>query len=327
VKNRLLPIVFLIALVLGLAACAPTQTPAPELTPVSVQLLWVHQAQFAGMYAADLKGFYAEEGLQVTFLQGGPDIPRWDSVLAGTAQFGLASGDEVILARSQGKPVRAISVIYRRSPTVFFSLESFAITRPEDFVGKQIRVTANLIPTLHAITSRVGVSPDQYAEVILPSDLALFATGETPVWGAYLTGLVVEAQQAGYKLNIIYPDDYGVHFYADTIITTDDLILNNPDLALRFLRATFKGWTYAVENPAEVGAMLLQYNPQANVDLENKKMLSILPLVNTGEDHIGWMEPDIWAGMEQTLQEQNVLTLPQDITQVYTIQFLEAIYP
>jgi len=56
------------------------------------------------------------------------------------------------------------------------------------------------------------------------------------------------------------------------------------------------------------------------------QMLASLPLVNTGEDHIGWMKPEIWAGMEQTLREQGVLTVPVDVTQAYSMQFLEEIY-
>ena len=55
-------------------------------------------------------------------------------------------------------------------------------------------------------------------------------------------------------------------------------------------------------------------------------MTASIPLINTGEDDIGWMKPEIWTGMEQTLREQGVLTAPVDVTQVYTLQFLEEIY-
>jgi NitT/TauT family transport system substrate-binding protein len=138
--------------------------------------------------------------------------------------------------------------------------------------------------------------------------------------------LVITIQKAGYSINLIYPDDYGVHFFADTIFATDDFINANPDLVLRFLRASLKGWTYAVENPGKVGQMVVKYESKADAALENDKMVASLPLINTGEDHIGWMKPEIWAGMEQTLREQGVLTMPLDVTQVYTLQFLEEIY-
>jgi NitT/TauT family transport system substrate-binding protein len=194
-------------------------------------------------------------------------------------------------------------------------------------VGKKVRSLANITPSLYAILTKVGISPDKVSLVTnLPSDLALFEKGDVPVWGVYLTGLVVSAQQAGDKLNLIFPDDYGVHFYADTIFTTDEMVSAHPDLVLRFLRASLKGWVYAVENSNEVPGMILKINPSLDIKAENGKMTQSLPLINTGEDHIGWMKPDIWSGMESTLREQGVLNAPFDIRQVYDMQFLEQIY-
>lgn len=313
-------------LVLLITACTASASPTPPLTPITFQLSWTHQAQFAGMYAADQRGYYAAEGLEVTFVEGGVNVDKLSPVLDGTAQFGIAGADELILARAQGQPVRAIAVNYRRSPVVFISLAEKGITRPQDFAGKTIRVVANIIPTLHAMTARVGIAPRQYTEVALPSDVAAFATGEVQVWGSFLDGLALTAQKAGYKINIIYPDDYGVHFFGDTVWATEDFIAQNPDLVRRFLRATLQGWTYAIENPAEVGTLVAVYNPKADVALENMRMNVMLPLINTGENYIGWMKPETWAGMEATLREQGVITQPLDVTEVYTLQFLQEIY-
>jgi NitT/TauT family transport system substrate-binding protein len=311
-------------LTISLSACGPKPTPA--LTPITVQLTWTHQAQFAGMYVADQNGYYAAEGLNVTFVEGGSQVDKLAPVLNGTAQFSIASADELILARSEGKPLRAIATIFRRSPIVFISLADKGITRPQDFVGKTISVPDNILLSLRAMMDMVGISPDQYKVVTLPSDLTMFASGDPPVWGVFTIGFVVVIQQAGYKLNMIYPDDYGVHFYADTLFTTDNLISTNPDLARRFLRATLKGWTYAVENPAEVPAIVQKYKPEADAKIELARMAASIPLINTGEDYIGWMNPDVWAGMEKTLRKQGIITAPLDVTQVYTMQFLEEIY-
>ena len=127
-------------------------------------------------------------------------------------------------------------------------------------------------------------------------------------------------------MNLIHPDDYGIHFYSDTLYTTENMIATNPDLVLRFLRATLKGWTFAVENPDKIALMVAAYNPNADFAHETSQMTASLPLINTGEDHIGWMKPETWAGMAQTLREQGVLTAPLDMSQVYALQFLEEIY-
>lgn len=317
--------IVLLVIAFALSACASTTTTPPP-TPVTVQLAWTHQSNFSGFYAADQRGFYAAEGLAVTFVEGGPQVDLLSPVLDGTAQFGVTGADELIRARAQGRPVRALATIYRRSPVVFISLAELGITRPQEFAGKTIRVAPNLIASLRAMTARVGVPPDRYIEVALPSDVAVFATGEVPVWGGFIDGLAIAAQQAGYKINIVYPDDYGVHFYGLTIFATDDFIAQNPDLVLRFVRATLLGWDYIIQDPEQDGELVAVYDPKADVALENLRMSIMLPLVNTGEDHIGWMKPAMWAGMEETLREQGVITQPLDVSQVYTLQFLEEIY-
>ena len=319
------PVLVALALLLNLTACA-TAVPPAALTPLNVQLRWTHQAQFAGYYAADQKGYYAAEGLAVSFLEGGPTVDYIQPVLDGRAHFGIANADGLIAARAAGQPVRAIATIYRRSPSVYMALASSGIRRPADFAGKTIEVSPAGRAALNLIAATAGLRPDQFTVVDSQPDLTRFYTGQVQVRSVFLTNEVLTAKAAGYQLNLIYPDDYGIHFYADTIFTTDDLIARRPELVLRYLRATLKGWTYAVENAHLVPPMVVKLMPAADVAHETDFMLASLPLINTGEDHIGWMKPEVWAGMEKTLRDQGVLTKSLDITQVYTLQFLQQVY-
>lgn len=305
------------------SACAVQQTPA--LTPVTLQLSWTHSSQFAGYYAADQLGYYAEEGLEILFIEGGPTVDRMKAVLDGTAQFGIGGGTNLIEARLEGHQVVGIAAILRRDPLAFFSLTSSGITRPQDFEGKVVQVYVRTRPYLYPMLARVGLSPEQ----IIEANDAVFDdlySGKVDVAMGFVTTQLPAVQRAGYEVNTIYPDDYGVHFMSDVIFATDTFIAQNNDLTLRFLRATLKGWTYSVENPEEAAAFVTQYKPQADLAYETAILIASLPYINTGEDHIGWMKPEVWAGMEQILREQGVLTQPVDITQVYTLQFLEAIY-
>ena len=312
----------LLALVAGAPACSRAKPPS-TLTPVTIQLLWTHINTFAGYYAADQKGYYAAEGLAVTFREGGPKVDYLTEVANGTSQFGDGGSDELILARAEGKPLRAVATIYQRSPVVFFTLARSGITKPQDFLGKKIRVAPGLAPTLHAMMAHIGIPRNRYMEVVTPSDIALFASGDPPVWSAYLNAFVTEVELAGYKINRIYPDNYGVHFYGNSLFARDDFIAANPELVTRFVRATLKGWTYIIENPTEIGALMRKYKPDADQARELAGLTASLPLINTGEEAIGRMRHDRWLGMEKILRKQGVLNKPLDIAQVYTLRVLQ----
>ena len=320
-------VVIIIAGALSLPACVSQNPADKELIPISVQLGWKHQAQFAGLYAADQQGYFAEEGLAVKFLPGGPEMDHLEPVLNGEAQFGVISAPHLIEARARGEALTALAVFYRRSSVVLIAKEENGVTTPQDMLGKKIRTNVNLTPHITAMLSYAGLSADQYELVLLPSDVDMFASGEVPVWGAYLDGFALTVEKAGFAINKIHPDDYGVHFYGDTLYTTDLLIEEDPDLVEGFTRAALKGWQYAIEHHEDVGEMVAVYKGDIDVDLENERMLTMVPLIYTGEDEIGWMRAETWQGMVDMLSQQALLDAPVDVQDVYTLQFLEEIYP
>ena len=269
--------------------------------------------------------FYADTIFTTdNFIKGGPEVDLHNSVLDGTAQFAVAAADTLIISRSEGKPLGAIAAVFRRNPLVLFAMADSNITGPKDFIGKRLRLTPFQRPFFTTMMDRVGVSSDQYTVVCC--ELEPFFSGDIDVSEGYLTNEVLAAQAAGYKLNIIYPEDYGVHTYADTIIASDDLIANSPDLVRRFLLATLKGWTWAIENPEDAAVLALNYDPALSPDLQKAQMLAGIPLVHTGENKIGWMRSDVWQGMLGWLLEQGVLTEPVELDEIYIMKFLQQIY-
>lgn len=312
-------------LFLLVTACIPSGTSTPELTAITIQLGTTHQAIYSGFYAADQNGDYAREGLSVSFIEGGSNVDLVAPLLDNTAQFSMMGASALILERAEKQPVKAIATILRRDPVVFFSLAEANIIRLEDFVGKRVQVSVRLRPRLRAMLGYAGLNPDDVIEVNTGTFTDLYS-GAVDVATGLITSSVLSARQAGYEVNIVYPDDYGVHFYSSTIFAADDLIATNPDLVTRFLRASLQGWTFAIENPQAIGPIVALYNPNADADFETASMTAYLPYINTGEDYIGWMKPEVWASMAKTMREQGELTSPLVITDVYTTQFIEQIY-
>ena len=220
-------LVFLLAFITLLVGACQSKDTAPPPDEVTVQLKWLHQAQFAGLYAAVTQGYYAEENIKVAFIPGGATADLIGSVVMGGADFGISAADLLLIARAVGNPVLAIATIYRRNPLVYFSLPESGITRPEDFIGKTIRVTKSQQVIFDALMAKVKARPDQYVISREPG-LDPFYAGEIQVSNGYLINEVITAKEKGIKLNIIYPGDYGVHFYSDTIFTTDELSSSNP---------------------------------------------------------------------------------------------------
>ncbi len=116
-------------------ACGPQATEQP-LEKVTIQLSWAHQGQFAGFYAAEELGYYAEEGLDVTMLPlAAPGDDTIATVMDGNADFELSYGAGIIIGRSKASSITAIATIHRRHPLAFMTLTDSGITKPQDFPG------------------------------------------------------------------------------------------------------------------------------------------------------------------------------------------------
>ncbi len=320
-------IILLVAVAL-LAACAPQETAKPP-DEVPVQLPWTHSVQFAGFYAAAQQGYYAEEGLQVSLLPApGAGTDTIALVIDGTADLGVTFGAGLVAARSQRLPVTAIATIYRRYALVFMTLADSGIARPHDFPGHTIRtlVPGGSAVAFQAMMTRLGLDPDSVEQVDVGFDLSPFLAGELDIWPGYITNEVLTAREQGYEVNLILPGDYGIHLYGDVLFTTDELIEENPDLVTRFLRATLRGWQWAVENPEEAGPLALRYDPTLDAAHQAAMMEASVPLIHTGEDHIGWMREEVWRGTHDILLEQGLVDGPVDVDEVYTMRFLHTIY-
>ncbi len=317
--------IFIMATVIMAASVGSACTQKEPPDQVSVQLKWVHSVQFAGMYLAEQKGFYADDNIAVTFNEGGLKVDGIEGVTSRRNDFGIVNTTDVLQARVAGIDIKAIAVIFRINPTVFFAMADSGIETPEDFVSKKVRRGPSDF-ILPAMMSNLGIDMDQLQLMPMDLDMETFYSGEVDVWRGYLTDQVIAIRSKGYKLRIFYPDNYGVHIYNDIIITTARLIDENPGLVERFLRATLRGWRYAIENPDEAVAIALKYDDTLDKAHMELVMEAQAPLIHTGIDNIGYMRGDIWEEMYQLMFNHRILDAPLDPETVYTMEFLNKVY-
>ena len=153
-SRKLVPALILLV-GLALSACGITgapQTPAqPQvLREITLAMPYIPNVQFAQFYMADKQGYYAAEGIKVNFdYNFETDVVK--RVAEGSVQFGMASGDSVLLARGQGLPVRVVATNSQRFPAVFFSKADQNIKTPADLKGKKVGIPGRFVPSLLSI--------------------------------------------------------------------------------------------------------------------------------------------------------------------------------
>ncbi|MBC2734027.1 MAG: ABC transporter substrate-binding protein [Desulfobacteraceae bacterium] len=266
----------------------------PTLEPVTIQLRWSHQFQFAGYYAAVEKGFYAAEGLDVTLQAAVPGQDRVTPVLEGRAQYGV--GDAGILKlRADGRPLVVLAQIFQHSPGILMTRRDSDIYSPYELKGKTVllnqdpagsaAVRAMILETLGSL-DQVNIIPRHYAD-------EEFTGGKADAVAGYLSNEPYRMKQAGLAINIIDPRSYGIDFYGDNLFTTEQEIASHPERVEKVRRATLRGWAYALQHKEEViDQIRAKYDPGAireKLDFESKVVEQmILPdLVPIGELHPG----------------------------------------
>lgn len=294
------------------------------LVSIKVRLKWLHQAQFAGFYVAKEKGYYQAEGLDVTLNPGGVDFPAVQMVVGGGEDFGVTAADQILLAREKQVPVVALAVIFRESPMVYFSLKSSGITKPQDFVGKRVGVKlgGNEELTYRAMMRRAGIDMKKIQEIPVKYDMSPLFTGQVDVWPGYAINEPIVAEEQGHQVNIVWPSAYGVSLYADALFATETTIQDRPDVVERFVRATLKGWEYAIQHPDEAVEYTLRYSDQLKRDHELRMMRASIPLLKPDDKPVGWMDASKWLEMEALLREQGFMKDSVAVNSVFTTGFL-----
>lgn len=313
----------LIILALTVTACGSGGLKQPD--QVSVRLKWLHQSQFAGLYVAEQEGYYDEENLDVTLEPIDVDQQITNEyVLSGDNDFALGAPEELIIARSEGKPVRAVAAIFQIAPLVYMAPEETGISKPADFADHTVALSPGQGTYLYeAMVGHLGVDRSQINETDMTSWDLLECWETADVCTGYAINDLPYVEREGRPAKAIWPADYGALFYGDVLFTSDEFINENPDVVKRFVRATLKGWQKAIEDPELAANATLAFDSDLDYDLQLDSMEASIPLIDTGSHPIGWMESELWQNMHDILLEQRLIDEAIDVSPVYTNEFVE----
>jgi len=248
-----------------------------ELTPINLQLQWVAQSQFAGYYAAVDQGYYKDEGLDVKILEGAVDIVPQTVVASGKAEFGIAWVPKMLASREQGADLVNIAQVFQRSGTLEISWKESNITKPEDWKGKRVGTWGfgNEFE-LFAAMRKAGIEPNDAKQVTIvqqPFDMSLLLNkqidaAEAMIYNEYAQVLEANNPATGklYQpedLNVINFNDVGTAMLQDHIFARESWLkeAGHEDIAVKFLRASFKGWIFCRDHFDDCVQIVLKNGP------------------------------------------------------------------
>jgi NitT/TauT family transport system substrate-binding protein len=237
-----------------------------DLTPVSLQLQWVAQAQFAGYYAALEQGFYEEEGLDVTIEEGGPDIVPQDVLAAGDVDYAISWVPKVLGSIEQGAGITDVAQIFERSATTQISFKDKGIESPADLKGQNVGSWGfGNEWELFAGMQEAGVGLKDIELVQQAFDMNAFLAGDIDAaqamtYNEYAQVLEAVNPDTGelYQpedLNVIDWNEVGTAMLQDAIWASTDRLEDEAyaEQTVAFIKASIKGWAYVRDDP-EAGA-------------------------------------------------------------------------
>lgn len=294
------------AAALGLGAVSLTGRPALAQTPISLQLSWLHSAQFAGSYIAQSRGWWAENGLDVSLLAGGPNAPVEPPVVSGAALVGISAADYTAAAVEQGASFKILGVAMQKNPFVIASLPANPVNEPADLVGKRIGMALANTPVLEALCALNGVDiadidivPTQYSAQPL-------LAGEVDCLLCWETDLPVAMAMQGVESLTMLMADYGYAVHSQTYIATEDSLANRRAELVALMSGEVRGWEAYREDTDAAAELTLEMYPDAGLDLETQKLQAArqVPLMFselTDANGFGWWTDETVAANIETL--------------------------
>jgi NitT/TauT family transport system substrate-binding protein len=311
--------------------CGTSAAPTPEAPSqaeakpqaVTIALNWFPEAEHGGYYAALAHGYYAEAGLDVTILPGGPNTPVLQQAAAGRVDFAVDNADKLLLARAQEADVVAVMAPIQNSPRCLLVHAEAGINTFDDLTrqtGLTISMSAGQ-PFSRFLSKRLDLS----RATIIPyaGNVAPFLLDKKLALQGYSFSEPFVAKKQGADPKLLMVSDLGFNTYTSLLVTGREHIKQNPELVRKVVAASIRGWQKYLESPEETNAYIHGKNPEMDLDVleYGARDLKLLCLPD-GVD-LGAMTAERWTTLVDQLRE--IDAMPSDGSpagEAFTTQFL-----
>jgi NitT/TauT family transport system substrate-binding protein len=322
------------AALFALAACGGddessgtgTEAAGGSKDKVTLQLKWVTQAQFAGYYAALEKGYYDDEGLDVSIKVGGPDITPEQVVASGGAEYGIDWLPSLLATRDKGGDLVNIAQVFGRSGMTEVTWKDSGISDVAAMKDKKVGVwcCGNEFELFAALTKN-GIDPKNKNDVTIvnqPFDMNLFLQKQVDAAAAMTYNELAQVLEQKNPetgqlytlddLNVITMEDAGTSMLEDGVFVRGDWIsdMKNQDISKRFLEASFRGWIFCRDNQDECLQIVLDNGPTLGEGHQRWQLNEINALIWPNESGIGIMNAADFQRTADIAKQFKVISKP-----------------
>lgn len=317
---------FLLTLLLSACGCHRVSDSSSESVDgksVTLALNWFPEAEHGGFYAAQVHGSYAAEGVELEILPGGPGAPVIQQVAMGRATFAVANADQVLLGREQGAPVVAVMAAMQQSPRCIMVHESTGIDSLLELQDVTVSVGAGK-PFAKYLLSKLGDA--RLTIVPYQGSVSAFLQRDDFAQQAYVFSEPFVAGQQGAKPRCLMVSEIGFNPYTSLLITSEQLIADNPELVRKVVRASVQGWQHYLESPQATNEKIHELNSEMSLEALAYGAEAIRPLC-LGKDElperIGSMTALRWRTLAEQLQSVGLLDDASVWQGAFDLRFLE----
>ncbi|MBF0225822.1 MAG: ABC transporter substrate-binding protein [Desulfobacterales bacterium] len=310
--------------ILALLVLSVTPAISGELKHVTFRSKWVPQSQFAGFYVAKAKGFYKDAGLHVEIRPGGPGISSLENVAAGKDTFTVEWLMNAIALASKGAPIVNTAQIFQTTGLMLVSLKKSGIEKISQMDGKKVGVWPALFQIPPSMLMKTNnIRPKLVTQLFSMDD---FINGKLDVASAMIYNeyhMVLESGIKAEELNAFHFKDYGLNFPDDGIYVNKNTIEKDPELVRSFTKASIKGWIYAINNPEETVAIVMDVIKEANTGTTEKHQQTMLQevakliLYKEGINNIGFLSDKTFEFIYDSLKNSKMIDKPVQFVDFY----------
>ncbi len=265
--------------------------------PLTVQLDWIPNVQFAGVLVAREKGWYREAGLDVSVRQ--LDVQAMSSsvgpVLEGPAAIGIADGLVLLNARADHKPVKAFATMLQASPLCILALKGGPVHRFRDLAGRRIGLHSYDHPQLQLMLGYNHLAERDVSAIDIGDDLTSLIEGRIDAQVAYSIDEKVAIELKGHPTVVFPGHENGFVAYSQVYYTTDSFLMNHERVLVAFMEATNRGWREAFAHPRETAGMVVgTYLGKGDAAYQERSLVELEHFATLESGHLGGMRISTW---------------------------------